>query len=276
MSGEAMSVLLVLFLDFMLSLVFLLPLKDERGPEKHVPMMTLTLIVINVVVHVVFHYLAPTWVGDVELWSEIRLVFLLIPAAVLRGIGLGATSMITSAFLHADWSHLLGNMFFLFFFGRKVEDLLGSWKFALFYLVCIFVSGIGSVLGRATLPITQGMIPGLGASGAVTGVMAAYLFLYSEQRIRTLTMIIIPIPFTVKIPAWVFIVYTVLRDMLSGWLEQEFQARGYLYSMIDSFAHLGGVMAGMMCLYLFLPAQVLYYRYQLSKRHSPAYRKTST
>ncbi len=94
------------------------------------------------------------------------------------------------------------------------------------------------------------------------GVVSAYLFLFHEQRIRTLAIIgVIPIP--LRMPVWVFILYTVTRDILRGWLEQEFQAYGYLYSLVDSFAHLGGVFAGLTCLYLFLPPEILYYR------HSP-------
>ena len=173
--------------------------------------------------------------------------------------------MITSTFLHADLSHLLGNMFFLYFFGRKVEDLLGAWQFALLYLACTFISGIGSVVGGTTLPLTQGRIPGLGASGAVTGVMAAYLFLYSEQRIRTLVMVVFPIPFIIKMPVWTFIVYTVVRDVMGGWLEQEIQALGYMYSLVGSFAHLGGFVGGMLCIYLLLPAEVLHYRHRPTK-----------
>jgi len=268
-----MSLLLCVFiLDFVLSLVFLLPLKDQRGPGKRFPLTTSILIVVNTVVHVIARYVMPALLGD-EAWDSLELVLKLIPAAVLEGIGLGAASMITAAFLHADWPHLLSNMFVLFFFGRKVEDLLAPWKFALFYLVCIFVSGISSVLGRAALPRTRGLLPGLGASGAVMGVVAAYLFLYSEQRLRTLVVLfIIPIPFPVRIPAWVFIVHTVLRDIFSGWFEQELQARGYIYSLVGSFAHLGGFAAGMTCLYLFLPAEVLYYRHRLKGRRTIRYR----
>lgn len=172
--------------------------------------------------------------------------------------------MLTSAFLHANWSHLIGNMLYLFFFGRKLEDMMGPAKFGLFYLVCVFVSSIGSVLGRVALPLTQGKIPELGASGAVMGVVGAYLFLYHEQRIRTLPMLLgfIPIPFTPRMPAWVFIVQTVARDVTRGWLEQQFQAHGYIHSLVGSSAHLGGIIAGLTCLYFFLPRELLYYRHR--------------
>jgi membrane associated rhomboid family serine protease len=248
-----------LFFDLLLSLVFLLPLKDERT-GKRFPLMTTGLVVVNTILHVVFHYLAPTWIGT-ESWGKLARAFLLTPADVLEGVGLGAASIITSTFLHADWGHLLGNMFFLFFFGRKVEDLIGPWKFVLFYLVCAFFADTASILGGVALPLTQGKIPSLGASGAIMGVIAAYFFLYSEQRIRTLVILaILPIPFTLKLPAWVFIIHSVLRDITGSLLQQEAQAMGYLWSLIGFFAHLGGFGAGLVCLYLFLPAEVLYYR----------------
>jgi len=248
----------LLILDFLLSLVFLLPLKDYRA-YRAFPYMTLALVSLNTLIHVLVNYVLP--LGE-DAWSEGGLMWqaMLVPADILSGEGLGALSMITSAFLHADWSHLMGNMFVLWFFGRKLEDVLGPAKFGLFYLACVLVSGTGSVLGRTALPLTRGVIPGLGASGAIMGVVAAYLFLYSQQRILTLILFgIIPVP--LRMPAWVFILYTVARDVLSGQLEQEFQEIGYLYSFVDSFAHLGGVIAGLVCVYFFLPRELMYYRH---------------
>jgi membrane associated rhomboid family serine protease len=130
----------------------------------------------------------------------------------------------------------------------------------------VFVAGTASVVGWSQLPVTQGKIPSLGASGAIMGVVGAYLFLYHEERIRTLVMIgILPIPWAVRLPAWVFIVYSVVGDILNGFLEQELQAIGIAYAAVDMFAHMGGVIAGLACLYLFLPAEILHYRRQLDE-----------
>ena len=120
---------------------------------------------------------------------------MLVPQAVVNGVGLPGWNMISAAFLHGSWSHLLGNMFFLMFFGRKVEDLLGPAKFLLLYFACIYLSHLASVIGEMALPVWQGAIPSLGASGAIMGVVGAYLFLYYEERIRTLPMIFGFIPF---------------------------------------------------------------------------------
>lgn len=258
-----MEIFAVLVLDVLLSLVSFLPLKDQRGPGKHFPIMTWSIIAINVAVHGVVHVLAPRWVGDAALWDWLFFSFMLTPALVLEGSGLGAASMITSAFLHADGWHLFGNMLMLLFFGRKVEDLLGPGRFALFYLVSIFISGIASVLAESALPLTQGEIPGLGASGAIMAVMAAYLFLYSEQRIRTLMFVtLFPVPIPISLPVWFFVLFQTARDVIGGWLEQSFQEMGYRYSMVGFFAHLGGFIAGMTAIYLFLPAEVLHYRHR--------------
>jgi len=251
---------LLLTLDTVLSLVFLLPIKDDRGRYRSFPYVTVGLVLLNTIVHVLVYYVLPlgedAWSKGGQMWQ-----MMLVPADVLAGEGLGALSMITAAFLHASWSHLIGNMLIFFFFARKLEDVLGPVKFALFYLVCVFVAGIGSVLGWTALPVTQGRTPSLGASGAIMGIVAAYLFLYHEQRILTLILLgIIPIP--LRMPAWVFILYTMTRDILGGWLEQEFQAYGYLYSLVDSFAHLGGIIAGLTCLFLFLPSGMLHYRHR--------------
>jgi membrane associated rhomboid family serine protease len=264
--------LFVAFLDFVLSIASFLPLKDESKFQNRFPPVTMGLVATNVLMHVVFHLVLPVLLDDAVLEPLLR-VFTLVPVDVLGGAGLGALSMITAAFLHGDFWHLLGNMFFLVFFARKVENLIGPWKFALFYLVCVLASGVCSVLGRAALPLSKGTVPGLGASGALMGMIAAYLFLYSEQRIRTLiTVFGIPIPFGIGVPAWVFILHMTLRDALGSWLEQQLQAEGYVYSMVDVFAHLGGFAAGLLCVVLFLPAETLYYRRHYTKRTGRTYR----
>jgi membrane associated rhomboid family serine protease len=250
-------------LDGLLSLVFLFPLKDDRGRYRSFPVMTFALVLLNTVVHLFFYHLMPWWIGDEEAWLVLTRQLMILPVDILGGEGLGALSMISAAFLHIGWSHLIGNMLFLWFFGRKLEDVLGPAKFGLFYLVCVFVAGTVSVLGWAALPVTQGRIPSLGASGAVMGVVGAYLFLYPDQRIRTLIVLaVLPIPLTLGMPAWVFVLYTVLQDILAGLLEQQFQAVGLMYSFVDMFAHMGGIIAGLTCLYLFLPAETLHYRHR--------------
>jgi membrane associated rhomboid family serine protease len=256
---------LIIMLKYLLSLVFLFPLKDDRGRFRSFPYMTVGLIVLNVLVLATLFLVLQ--VGEVdEAVAETFLRMLLLPVDILEGRGVGALSMITAAFLHGGVWHLIGNMLYLFFFGRKLEDVLGPTKFGLFYLLCVFVSGTVSVIGWSQLPVTQGRVPSLGASGAIMGIVGAYLFLYHGERIRTLVVLgILPIPFTMRMPAWVFILYTVFGDILNGLLEQELQAIGFAYAAVDMFAHLGGVIAGLTCLYFYLPAEIVHYRRQIGE-----------
>lgn len=249
-------------LRFILSLVSPLPLKDDRGQHRSFPFMTVGLVALNIVAFVFAFYALPGLVGGEEVWQELMIHLLLVPTDILSGRGLGAVSIITAAFLHAGWLHLLGNMLILFFFGRKLEDVLGPVKFGLFYLLAVFVAGIGSVVGWAALPVTQGEIYSVGASGAIMGVLGAYLFMYSEQRIHTL---LLPLPIIVRVPVWAYMLYNVGHDILGGLLEQQAQALGQTSTGVDVFAHLGGLIAGLMCIFLFLPAEILHYRHQGSR-----------
>ncbi len=264
------------FIDWLLSLVMLLPISDSRK-QQHFPIVTLILVGINIGAFIYMDYLLQLQIS----LEGARLFWrwqMLKPQWVVSGIGLPGWTMISSAFMHASWDHLLGNMFFLFFFGRKVEDLLGPAKFLLLYFACIYLSNLGSIVAEIALPVSQGALPGLGASGAIMGVMGAYLFLFYEERIRTLPIIwitisladswfTIPLPiifFMPRFPVWVFILYTIIKDVLNGWLEEQFQAAGTYYSFTNSFAHLSGMLGGMLCVYLFLPASMLHLRRKLT------------
>jgi membrane associated rhomboid family serine protease len=275
---EAIMIYLAWGVDFLLSLVFLLPVKDDRGRHRSFPTMTVGIIVLNTLVFALVNVVLFLRVGDPDVWLQQVKPFLLVPADVVEGKGLGALSVITSTFLHADLSHLVYNMLFLFFFGRKLEDVLGPTKFGLLYLACAFVSSLGSIVQEMLkLSVTQGTVPELGASGAIMGIVAAYLFLFPGQRIRTMPVLFwvvllgiplpipLPIPVMIPMPAWVFILYSVLKDIAHGWLQTKAQEYGFVYSLAGSFAHLGGIIAGLTCLYFFLPAEILHYRHRLGE-----------
>ena len=182
-----------IIIDLLLSLVLLLPISDSRQQQRF-PIVTLILVGINTGIFIYTEYVLPRQLGDEAAFLFLRRQMLM-PLAVVNGVGLPGWNMISAAFLHGSWSHLLGNMFFLMFFGRKVEDLLGPAKFLLLYFACIYLSHLASIIGEMALPVWQGAIPSLGASGAIMGVVGAYLFLYYEERIRTLPMIFGFIPF---------------------------------------------------------------------------------
>lgn len=138
-------------------------------------------------------------------------------------------NLVTYAFLHADWLHLLSNMLFLWVFGDNVEDAMGHIKFLLFYFVCAVLAGLTHLAFNF-----DGNGPLIGASGAVAGVLGAYLVLYPHARVFVLFRLVIPIP--LPIPAlW----------MLGVWI-----ATNLFYAIVGSgeptawWAHIGGVVAG--------------------------------
>ena len=136
-------------------------------------------------------------------------------------------AIVTSMFMHGSWMHLLGNMLFLWIFGNNIEDNLGRSKFLLFYLL----SGIGASLVHVVFHWNS-LIPVVGASGAVSGVMGAYLMLFPRARVRTLVFVFIFVTF-IDIPAYVFLIV---------WFVMQFLYMGS--SGIAWMAHVGGFIFG--------------------------------
>jgi len=256
----------------MLSLVGLLPIKDRRERERGFPWMTATLVVVNILIHLWITY-AVYWnappAQDVPDWLPLY-PYMQVSGLIMNAEGLGALSVLTSTFLHANFSHLLWNMFYLWFFGRKVEDSTGPLRFLIFYLLSGFMAGFVTALASTTLLPEHARIPGLGASGAIAGVMGAYLFLYSEQRIFTLltlscsTLIeacFVPIPIPMWLPAWIFLVYRFLQDAILAQLVVEMAKQGFPLTLgVGVFAHLGGALGGLVLIYFFVHPEVLAHR----------------
>ena len=263
-----MSPALLYFLIVCSRMIFLLPLKDRRSRRRDFPWMTATIVGLNVLIH---GWVTATVYWQLDLPDQLATLYpyMEVPGLILDGEGLGALSVLTSVFFHASGlSHLLGNMFILWFFGRKVEDSTGPFRFALFYLLCGFTASLGSILSRATLFPADAAIPGLGASGAIAGVMAAYLFLYSDQQILTFISLrsipgicqsdcLLPVPIPLWLPSWVFILYSFVTDALYAQLSLELVERDiYLPLGVNVFAHLGGAAGGLLFIYFFLHPEV--------------------
>jgi membrane associated rhomboid family serine protease len=259
----------LIFLYIVLSLIGLLPIKDRRERERDFPWMTAVLVAVNVLVHLVVTftvYRNPSASEDLPSWLPLY-PYMQVSGLIMSGEGLGALPVLTSTFLHADFGHLLWNMFYLWFFGRKVEDSTGPLRFLIFYLLCGFVAGLVTALASTTLMPVHARIPGLGASGAIAGVMGAYLFLYSEQRIFTLLTLrfatffeacFVPIPIPIWLPAWMFLVYRFLQDAILAQLVVEMAEQGFpLMLGVGVFAHLGGALGGMVLIYFFIHPDVM-------------------
>ena len=151
----------------------MIPLRDVI-PSRTVPFLTISIIVVN----------ALAWFYELGLPREELPVFLrqfgVVPAYF------SPPTLITSMFLHGSWSHVLGNMWYLWIFGDNVEDRMGHFRFLVFYLLC----GIIAALGQIFIDPTS-TLPTIGASGAIAGVMGAYFVLYPQSRVLTLIPLII-------------------------------------------------------------------------------------
>ena len=150
------------------------------------------------------------------------------------------SNVLTSMFLHGSWMHLIGNMWFFWIFGNNVEDSMGRLRFLGFYLICGVLAAFSQV---ATNPGSN--IPMVGASGAVSGVMGAYLLLF--PRVRVFTFVFLGFFFTtVALPAWVMLIYWMVLQFLGGL--QSIGATGG----VASWAHVGGFVAGVVLIKLFV------------------------
>jgi membrane associated rhomboid family serine protease len=152
-------------------------------------------------------------------------------------------NLFTSMFLHGGWLHVLGNMWFLYIYGRNVEDLLGSPRFAVFYVACGVIAAVVHVVFN---PFSR--VPTVGASGAIAGVMGTYLIKFPRARILTLVPVFVFLT-TLEIPAALLLLYWFALQFFSG-------VGSIGYSQVQTggiawFAHIGGFVAGMLLIYVF-------------------------
>lgn len=220
----------------------MIPLKD-RIPHKSFPIMTLLLIAGNCAIFIQELLLSAPQ-RDLLVQS-----YALVPwksTAIFLGHDVSVAQaflpFITSMFLHGGWMHLIGNMWFLWIFGGNVEDRLGHLRYLAFYLGAGLVGALTHVAFN-----TASLVPTLGASGAVAGVMGAYLVLFPGARILTLVPIFIFLT-TVELPAYVILLYWILIQFLSGTVSlamSDASAGGVAW-----FAHIGGFLGGMVLLFI--------------------------
>ncbi|HTU34980.1 MAG TPA: rhomboid family intramembrane serine protease [Candidatus Acidoferrum sp.] len=190
----------------------MIPLKDET-PRRSTPVITLFLIAVNVAVFFYSHLSLSPRAEDV-LIRTYGLVPVRIEYALAGGHAVtyahAFAPFFTCMFLHAGWLHIIGNMWFLWIFGANVEDRFGPLTYLMVYLVCGIGSGISQVMFSWGSPI-----PSIGASGAISGILGAYLLFFPSSRILTLIPLFI-IWFTARIPAFVFILLWFAIQFLSG------------------------------------------------------------
>ncbi len=216
------------------------PLRDNVF-RRHFPLVTWLLIVVNGA----FFYMEISM--SQEEARQLIEHFAIIPARYGSGgsfLGLRLPlsdylPLLTSMFLHGSWLHIIGNMWFLHLFGASVEDRMGRLKYFVFYILCGLAAGFIYIYFDL-----QSTMPSIGASGAIAGVMGAYLVLFPAARVVTLIILII-IPFFVELPA---LLYIGLWFYLQVLLETLYASSPGLGGGIAWWAHIGGFAAGVLLL----------------------------
>jgi membrane associated rhomboid family serine protease len=233
------------------------PIRDDQ-PRFSTPYVNYFIIALNVLVYVLFEL--PVQFQEPRALNALIFQFGLIPEHFTRALQGSAhysipaafLTILTSMFLHGGFFHILGNMWFLAIFGDNIEDHLGHFSYLVFYLLC----GVAAALTDIALSPTS-TIPTIGASGAIAGVMGAYILLFPRARVQTLVVLIVFFTFW-WLPSWVFLGYWFLIQfvattvMASG---THHQTGGVAFA-----AHVGGFVAGLILIKLF-PRRTRSYRY---------------
>lgn len=230
----------------------MIPLNDTE-PNRYTrwPLMVITIIVINILIMI---YEALFLRQDMDTYLAYLYAFGSVPTLILSQQGGGALTSLTHMFMHADLFHLGGNMLMLWVYGRRVEDVCGPWHFLVFYLICGVFADIISTATRFT---SDG--PGIGASGAIAGIIGAYLILFPTGRIRTLLFVSIIPSFPVIRAYWLILYFFLLQ--LPPALNTLLNDANYY---VNYWAHLGGFF-GSLFVFLFLRPHVFHnYRNDLT------------
>lgn len=204
------------------------PIGDDNSSRRTFPVVTYVLIALNMI----FFFVELSG-GDsfIMRWSLVPKRFLANPVA-------DGLTLFTSIFMHAGWAHLGGNMLYLWIFGDNVEDRFGHFKFILFYLLC----GIGATGAQMAFNASSN-VPNLGASGAIAGVLGAYILMFPGGQVRVLMgRGVVPMPALVVIGFWI-----VLQFVSGvGSISKTTDTGGVAY-----MAHIGGFIAGFVLTFLF-------------------------
>jgi membrane associated rhomboid family serine protease len=228
------------------------PYRDEN-PQFHTPLVTIVFIVLNVLAWVFFQGM-----GTEPALSSSVCRLGLVPADFLERVRAQVSiplspelscmitgerqwlTPLTSMFMHGSWFHLIGNMWFLWVFGNNVEDSTGHFRYAVFYLL----AGVAAASAQ-TLADPDSLIPMVGASGAIGGVMGAYIVLYPRVRVHLLVFLGFYIT-TIVVPAFVMLGHWFLIQLLSG-----LPALGSQEGGVAFWAHIGGFLAGAILVLVF-------------------------
>jgi membrane associated rhomboid family serine protease len=206
----------------------MLPIGDDDTSRRTVPLVTYALIALNVLLFFVELSGGNAFIGK---WAFVPNRFLANPFGDFL-------TLFTSMFMHAGWAHLGGNMLYLWIFGDNVEDRFGSIKFTIFYLLC----GLAATFAQLAFSLGS-TVPNLGASGAIAGVLGAYILLFPQGKVRVLQgQRVIQVPALIVIGLWIVL--------------QFFSGIGSIANTADTggvayMAHIGGFLAGFVLTFVF-------------------------
>ena len=227
------------------------PIGDDNSDRRRHPLVNYTFIFINIVVFVMLQ-----GIGGNDAFTY---AFSLVPREITTGVDLAGTQVVrdalgntgefrleptpgsvyltflTSMFMHGSISHIFGNMLFLWVFGDNIENRLGHVRYALFYIICGFAAAAGQILMD-----TGSVIPMLGASGAISGVLGGYLLLYPKRRVRAIVF-----NFLTDVPAYVALGIWIAYQIILGYFSPP-GSGGVAYA-----AHIGGFVAGLALIKVF-------------------------
>ena len=213
----------------------MIPLRDVI-PSRTTPYITVTIIILN----------ALAWFYELALPRDVLPLFLQFYGVVPADFT--ATTLVSSMFLHGSWSHVIGNMWYLWIFGDNVEDRVGHGRFIVFYLLCGIAAGLGQI---AMDPSSR--LPTIGASGAIAGVMGAYFVLYPNSRVLTLVFIFFYYEIF-ELPAIVLLGFWFLIQLFSaGAIAVTANSSGG--GGVAFMAHIAGFIFGMIAVFVFKKRQ---------------------
>lgn len=213
----------------------MIPLRD-KNPTRKFPIVTVLLIIINVLM---FFY-------QLSLGNRLDDLFFnygMIPNKIVHldfANPLIILTLLTSIFLHGGWLHLAGNMLYLWVFGDNVEDKMGRMRFLLFYILC----GVSASILHILIDPTS-MIPTIGASGSISGVLGAYLLMFPKARVVTLIPIFVFIQIT-ELPAFIILGLWFILQFINGMISLGYETAGM--GGVAWWAHIGGFVVGMILL----------------------------
>ena len=199
----------------------LIPLKDASRRPTRIPLVTAFIILINLCVFVL----------ELMRGDEFVVQWCMVPAQIVSGHHWN--TILTAMFLHGSWSHIIGNMVFLWAFGPEIEDSMGRGRYLAFYLL----GGLAATLAQVAAS-PHSTVPNLGASGAIAAVMGAFLVTYPRDRIKTVLLIFIFVKITL-IPAALLIGFWFLSQLIHAGQVAHVQTGGVAY-----LAHVGGFIFG--------------------------------